>query len=31
MESDGGLNYLKSPAGRRSGTYADKMALLEFS
>jgi hypothetical protein len=31
MESDGGLNYLKPPAGRRSGTYADKMALLEFS
>ena len=31
LESDGGLNYLKSPAGRRSGTYADKMVLLEFS
>jgi three-Cys-motif partner protein len=30
MEADGALNYLKAPAGRRRGTYADKLAMLEF-
>ena len=31
MEADAALNYLNPPVGRRRGTYADKMAVLEFA
>lgn len=30
MEADGALQYLTPPPGRRRGTYADKMAVIEF-
>jgi three-Cys-motif partner protein len=30
MESDGSLTYLNPPGARRRGTYADKLAVLEF-
>jgi hypothetical protein len=30
MEADAALKYLNPAAGRRRGTYADKLAMLEF-
>jgi three-Cys-motif partner protein len=30
MEADGALQYLNPPSGRRRGTYADKLAVIEF-